>query len=275
MGRRRLLLVVTLLIGMVGSVGTGASASTAARGSFSWNDPDPALVTASVAAGRDELWVHVRPGTVRSGGLRATAAAGQRAGVRVAALGGDPNWADRGRAAALAWVSEVAAADGVDHVVLDIEPYLLPEWSRSASSQRKLVDRFVGTLAEAKKRAGSDQLTVAIPFWFDEIPASTGRGTLLDQVAAVADGLLVMAYRDTPQAQVQLVGEERRVAAATGTRLWVALELTAQDPAYISYHGRPRAEVDRAVAHLESALGEDRMFAGTVLHTLEAYQAMR
>ncbi|MTV25372.1 hypothetical protein FTX61_08120 [Nitriliruptoraceae bacterium ZYF776] len=161
----------------------------------------------------------------------------------------------------------MVATRQVTTLVLDIEPYLLADWHTPATTRRRLVERFVGTLTQAEARAGDVRVVAAAPFWFDEHPASSGSGTVLDQVARAVDGLLVMAYRDTPERVLATLDDERRVAAATSTDLWVALELTPQDPASITFHEEGRAAVD-------AALASHPTYRGTVLHTLEAYAAM-
>ncbi|MFA9428660.1 SET domain-containing protein [Egicoccus sp. AB-alg2] len=92
---------------------------------------------------------------------------------------------------------------------------------------------------------------------------------MLDKIAAVVDGIVVMAYRDTPEAQLALLGEERRVAAATGTRLWVALELTEQEPAYVRARSVGEWSTARDITSLRWRCGtipRPRMPGGPVLY---------
>jgi hypothetical protein len=266
---RTTLVVTTALLVMVGTAVSATAAGTPAPGAMTWTDPATTSVDLAVDTGHARLQVHVRPGTAGDGRLAVAAAHAAGRGVELAALAGDPTWADTHRHHLLAWIDEVVGTGLVDELVLDVEPYLLPAW-HDPTTHAALVARFAGTLELARVHAGGTTLTVAVPFWFDEI-AADGGPTLLDVVARHADHLLVMAYRDSAAGVLALLDDERRVAAATGTGLEVALELTPQEPAYVSFHGQDQGRIDAARATIDAALVGDPTYRGTTVHTLEAY----
>lgn len=135
------------------------------------------------------------------------------AGLLVVAAGGFPWWGvsdsaglpnqPTGHREGWAFYRAIAES-GVpyDGVLDDTEPYLAaPEDWRARTPER--AQDYLDFLHGVRARIGGMTLFATIPFWYDQDPAcelaldgSAVPATLDTHVAAIADGLVVMAYRD-------------------------------------------------------------------------------
>ena len=175
-------------------------------------------------------------------------------GLQVLALDGAPDYAlPSGHGDLFRMVGEVAAynnavtgAERLDGLHLDIEPYLLPQWS---DEREETVVSFLLTLDALRERTEEADLLleVAVPFWFDSVPLRRPRGdriessTLVDAVLERIDSIAVMDYRTTVDGSngvLALAESELAAAAEHGRDVWIGLETTRlPDQSYLRFRG--------------------------------------
>jgi len=118
------------------------------------------------------------------------------AGISTGPLGGDAGWLDE-PALAEAWASAaLRAARGVaDHVQLDVEPWATPAWD---TDRPGVTQRWLDLLTHVRQSLPAGvALGVDAPWWLASTPGGSGtRGTLLDDVLARVDRVVVVAFRD-------------------------------------------------------------------------------
>jgi hypothetical protein len=226
--------------------------------------------------GVDALFVHAAKDYDGDRGFEALAALvreAARQGASVTLVGGDPAWslpahsdealAFVGRAARLEARLAAAGLPRASRVLLDVEPYLLPEWR--AAPERAAGDYLgmVRALRQAGRGVGLD-VWHTIPFWFPTISVA-GRpldGLVLDE----ASGIVVMAYRDRT-ADVRALAEPLLAAGAKrGRPVVVAVETMCIDPPRVTFCGQTGAALAGALADLGRAFGPAPAFAGLAVH---------
>ncbi|AWK88134.1 hypothetical protein [Azospirillum thermophilum] len=187
-------------------------------------------------------------------------------GITVLLVGGDPGWADgRAQPPALAELLRLAAAArGVAGVQLDIEPYTLPLWKSGAEGRARIAAALADRLAEARGAlSGSGKrLGMVLHPAFANAPGA-GRGnaglgnsgldTLADAVAALSDELVVMAYRNRPDATERFAA--RLLASLDAAPKPWRFGVTVQggpEQATISYADAPYQRVKDDMAALDT-----------------------
>jgi hypothetical protein len=196
------------------------------------------------------------------------------AGIQVSFTAGEPNWVlDSHHHSALAVVegtrelNQRLAATGappVRAVQFDIEPYLLVDWKTDPLAVASQYAVLLGKLREATKR---DQLELwlTVPFWFEH---HGFRSTTLDRLAIdFADGLVVMAYRDTAARVVSAAEGVLRHADAVGRPVVVAIETSCQQPPEITFCRASQRNLTAALARIRAGLAEKfPAFSGLAVH---------
>ncbi len=261
----------------VSTVATAVPASAAAAtetSSWLWQGPDLQALDGASAAGIDTLYVHTWPDTTVDPRWDEFFAAAATADIAVHALAGDPTWASENRSHLLAWIDRVVADGRFDGIVVDVEPYLLSDWT-DRKQGRRLRASFVDTLGIAEARAGALTLRAVVPFWYDDASyAHRKRGTLLEQVVAQVDGIVVMAYRDRLDGSdgiLALAGFEVDAAAAAGVTAVIAVEARDSGTDKVDFSAEGRAALDAALATVASTWAGHPGFGGTSVHDLAAY----
>lgn len=169
-----------------------------------------------------------------------------RQGIKVHALDGSPDYTEKEldlflkRIRSFEW----------DGVHLDIEPYLSEEWTHN---QEQAVYRYEGLI----KRAAASGWTLGadIPFWYDEVPSSTGE-TLAEFVIQHTDYTVIMAYRDSAQQIMEVSSKERALGRAFEKNVWIAVETIANPEADgISFSGKSAAYFEEELKKAEKKCG--------------------
>jgi hypothetical protein len=204
-------------------------------------------------------------------------------GIQVYALGGAPNWAfpeNRQQIDELVdWVNDYNASvpelSRFMGIQVDIEPYLLPEWSTNqgtvADSWRQALEYF----HESVKKGSSMTTVAAVPFWLDSIPLSDGSGTLSDAIMAELDGTAVMSYRDQVQEVADLASEELEAGDRLGKKVWVGVETNpAPDTPYITFNEKGRQEMERQLALIDGMLKDHSSYSGIAVHDYTGWRAL-
>jgi len=210
-------------------------------------------------------------------------ARGHHEGLRVEALGGSPEWADReNHPLALAVIDAVLAFNRsappearFDGVHFDVEPYLLVEYA-DPEYRAELLSDFLQMVLECQNRLRPDRLAFScdVPAWFYPVDpevrkelAVTFQGetkTVGEHLTDLLDTVTIMDYRneaDGANGIISFGSAAVAYAASRGRKIVIGLE-TSLDPDRIVYFiaGLPADEFHRRLA--ASPLRHQRYVAG-------------
>ncbi len=204
-----------------------------------------------------------------------SAAAATR-GIRVDALGGDPDWVDDPAGVVARWLLPALATGLFTGVHVDIEPYSKPSWS---TDRPLVVEHYLSTLEAIRDSCGGASLEADIPFWFDEVPA--GASTLDREVLARTDGVTVMAYRNTAEGAdgtIALAGRVMVAAAELGRPVRVGQETTflGTDPVAVkqTFFGQTLTRLESQLDLVTAAFAATPGFSGLAIHDAVGWAAM-
>ncbi|RZS89863.1 hypothetical protein EV189_1639 [Motilibacter rhizosphaerae] len=253
---------------------TTSSASAPGRAMWLWTRDDPATVVAFARAhGVTELYAAVPPALATSPALpwaRRLSAKAHAAGLRVAALGGDPGWlADP--AGARAWMTAATATGLFDGVHVDVEPYLLPGWDSDRAGTVAAYLALLGSLHAASPLP----LTADVPFWLDGVDAGRAGPRLDVAVLARVDGVVVMSYRTTAAGVLAVGAATLAAAASAGKPARLALETNATGEGGTSLAGRSAAELAGIAAAVDAGAAGSAAYAGIAVEDYRGWAALR
>ncbi|WP_243896091.1 hypothetical protein [Paenibacillus sp. F411] len=216
---------------------------------------------------------------VRKEDYRRFAAGAYAAGIAVHALDGQPEWAyeeHRGEVShMLSWLAQYNAESQPEErfqgIQLDIEPYVLKRWERERD---QVVLEWAGNMEAwaADAAASGIPLSVAVPFWLDDIPALDDTDNfclwLQQRTAAIA----VMSYRDQGEQMYELARQELEQGEQLGTSVWIGMELADTDEGdHLTFHDQTLSQMELE-AQRASFLGRaHRSYAGLAVHHFEAW----
>lgn len=231
--------------------------------------------------------------------LDAYIAAAAASGLRVEALAGDPTWMKPTQRGATVTVMDYVTsfnaprppAARLTGLQFDIEPWVDPAWSRSATV---LTTQWLDTIASiaAKQAATAPEsrvpLTMAVPFWLDgsAAPKALNRGgvvlaptehivRLLDNGTGLGNAIAVMAYRDVvagPNGSSTLSATEVAFTEKTGGRVGtvIAQEVTNIEPAHITFWQEGRGALVAAMGELTALNAGKTSFGGFAINDFRA-----
>jgi hypothetical protein len=206
-------------------------------------------------------------------------------GIEVRALDGRPEWAweaNRHHITDLVnWVKQynasVVAEERFRGVHLDVEPYILPEWSTDQSAVvtawMDTVNMFITQVksGDATLKASSD-----IPAWLEYIPTPNHGGTLSRFMISKYDQVTLMAYRDFALGTdgiLDIVKNEIAEANQLGKSIIVGVNII-RDPEgdMVSFAEEGRAEMERQISLVYSGLQGNASFAGHAVHDYNSWR---
>ncbi|GAT67178.1 amidase [Planomonospora sphaerica] len=194
------------------------------------------------------------------------------AGIRLTALGGEPEWATD-HTAARTWQRAVLGTGLFAGSHVDVEPYALPAWQ---SDQAALAQSFVQML-QTLQADSARPLEADVPFWYGEIPTGTGT-TLADQVLAQVNGVTVMSYRDTatgPNSMTDIAADVLTRGSAAGRPVRLGAETgPLEDCPHCTFAGEEPARVTTVLAEVDAAVGAYAAFNGIAVHHYESWRTM-
>ncbi|MFK3670455.1 hypothetical protein ACI2IX_09800 [Leifsonia aquatica] len=154
--------------------------------------------------------------------LKASITALHKAGVKtVAALGGDPAWADQPDLAAT-WTRSALAAAPFDAIQFDVEPWVGAEEGDLPGIADKLAALYDAAAAEA----GSVPVGADLPWWLAAKQSPAG-GTLFDALLPHLDSVAIVAFVDHARGDdgiLALAGPAARAASAAAVPFSVGVE---------------------------------------------------
>lgn len=154
--------------------------------------------------------------------LKASITALHKAGVKtVAALGGDPAWAQQPELAAT-WTRSALAAAPFDAVQFDVEPWV----DASEDELPGIVDQLAAMYDAAAAEAGAVPVGADLPWWLAAKQNPAG-GTLFDALLPHIDSVAIVAFVDHARGDdgiIALAGPAARAASAASTPFSIGVE---------------------------------------------------
>ncbi|MBD2862350.1 hypothetical protein [Paenibacillus oceani] len=204
-------------------------------------------------------------------------------GIEVYALDGAPNWAlpeNRGQITSLiGWVKTYNATVTMNErfagIQLDIEPYLLPEWS---TDQTGVAQKWLDALRyfhDETKKAPALSTSAALPFWLDSVSLSSGV-ILGEALIAKLDEVALMSYRNQGDAVVNLVTEELAWGDKYGKKVWLSLETNAiPETPYITFYDKGKIEMDLQMSRIDELVKAHQSYAGIAVHDYTGWRDLK
>jgi len=190
----------------------------------------------------------------------------QAAGIQVAALGGDPQWAHDPQLAGQ-WASRLGTSIKFSGVHLDIEPWTLPQWTEKAH-------QLLAGLATAVGRVRAQRPELRLEVDLAAGLATThpaGFGTVLQ----AADAVTVMAYRDRSLAILEFSQSARGQLGRFQKPYRLGVDTLRQPQQSTTFYDEGRAVLEEQISAVEQALSADPWFRGMAVHDADGWQALR
>jgi|CXWL01.1.fsa_nt_gi hypothetical protein len=174
-----------------------------------------------------------------------------------------------------------ASAERFDGVNIDIEPYLLDDWSDKKTVRAIQYLELSAEFMRLKSKAG-DTLTVgpAMPFWFDGIDDIAWRGQhkrLSDHVQDIYDYVAIMDYRNFAQGSDGIIShatDELDYADGTGKKVMIGVETLQTENSKVTFYGMGYAAMNEQLRIAEAKFSSHPSFAGVSIHHFDSYRIM-
>lgn len=207
--------------------------------------------------------------------LRSAVTALHRAGVTtVAALGGDPEWAQQPDLAAT-WTTAALAAAPFDAVQFDVEP-----WVGATEDQLPGIVSQLATMYDAAARAaGPVPVGADLPWWLEAKPAAGG-GTLFRTLLPHLRSVAIVAFSDHAAGDDGIVALARPAAtAAAAARVPFSVGVETDSPEVAggpaaTFGDDTAAALEAQTALVRSALSGLSGYKGVTVEHLLAWQAL-
>jgi hypothetical protein len=174
-----------------------------------------------------------------------------------------------------------ASAERFDGVNVDIEPYLLDDWSDKKTIRATQYLELSAEFMRLKSQAG-DTLTVgpAMPFWFDGIDDIVWNGQhkrLSDHVQDIYDYVAIMDYRNFAQGSDGIIShatDELDYADATSKKVIIGVETLQTEPSKVTFYGMGYSAMNEQLMIAEKNFLSHSSFAGFSIHHFGSYRIM-
>ncbi len=173
-----------------------------------------------------------------------------------------------------------AAGERFDGVNLDIEPYLLDDWSENRALRATQYLDLAAEFMRLKRKSG-DAFAVgpAMPFWFDGIDVAwKGKSRRLsDHVQDVYDYVAIMDYRNFAEGSDGIIAhaaDELTYADRTGRSVVIGVETLLTEPRKVTFYGMGHDAMEEQLRIAEAAFASHPSFAGFAIHHLGSYRNM-
>ncbi|MCZ8513828.1 hypothetical protein O9H85_15570 [Paenibacillus filicis] len=205
-------------------------------------------------------------------------------GIAVHALDGAPQWAlpeNRQKITDLVnWVkaynASVAANERFAGIQVDIEPYLLPQWSTDQNTVVLYWQQSLKYFNDLVKKDTALTTAAAVPFWLDSITLAGGSGTLSEAIMPLLDETAIMSYRDSGQEVVQLAANELATGDRLGKMVWVGVETNpAPDTPFITFYEEGKAAMNNQLALIDGLLKDRPSYAGIAVHDYAGWRSLK
>lgn len=168
-----------------------------------------------------------------------------------------------------------------DGINLDIEPYLLDDWSTSRPLRGPQYLELSKAFMELKEKYGSGiQVGPAIPFWFSGITDVTWNNQKRqynEWIQDIYDYVAIMDYRNKAlgsDSMVSLSKEEFDYADKINKKVMIGVETIETTPEKITFYGMGIKYFKKQLALAKAEMIKHKSFGGFVIHHYESYEKM-
>ena len=185
--------------------------------------------------------------------------------------------------AIIAFNRALPAANSLEGVMYDVEPYLTKEWKSDAASREAVMLEYLDTLSQARSllhaQAPRLWLAVDIPFWWDkdelQIEFLGEEKRFSEHVQDATDFVVLMSYRRRPGEVLRTAENEINYARQTHKAIFLALETNPlSQNGEISFAGLPPRALWDAVTPLLGAAQTDDAIGGLMIHSYRGLQVL-
>jgi len=206
--------------------------------------------------------------------------------IEVIAMSGAPNWVlpehNKKLYDFIYWVKQyngrVAPEERFAGIHLDVEPYVLPQWSQDSDTVIGLwMDTVSGFVEEVKS---DTNLTVGIdmPVWLEYTHVRDGYGgrtTLSDWFIRRVDQVTLMAYLDNAKGIIESVRQELTEADRAGTPVLVAVETVDNGEFGTSFYDKGQQTMMSELNTMIQTLSGYSSFKGYSVHEWDSWMKMK
>jgi hypothetical protein len=173
------------------------------------------------------------------------------------------------------------ASSRFDGVNIDLEPYLLDDWSSALPLRVRQYLDLSAEFMRMKAAAGSSLLVgPAMPFWYngiEDVEWNGQRRRLNEHIQDMYDYVALMDYRNVaegPDGIVSLAQDELDYADRIDKKVMIGVETLETEPEKVTFFGKDEQYFETQLARAESAMIRHRSFGGFAVHHLESYRAL-
>ncbi|ASJ52410.1 hypothetical protein BP422_01955 [Brevibacillus formosus] len=231
------------------------------------------------------IYLHVEPAAVAPQMYRTFIEKANQAGIKVEALGGDPNWALTANRQSIddliSWVKAFNRSAKPDErfsgIHVDIEPYLLPAWKEDQTEIVRQWLKNVSYLAAETKKDTDLAVGADLPFWIDSVNVPGSDEKVSNWMVQRLDSITLMAYRNQALGQngiveiVEKIVDDANVRKKGSVIVGVNI-METMEGAHVSFYEEGTEEMNNQLAILQEELSNNPAFAGSAIHDYESWK---
>ena len=204
----------------------------------------------------------------------------KEANIEVQALDGAPDWNTTNFDTLWAWLNQYHQAYPTSKftaVHLDVEPYLSTRWTEN---EKQAIYQYQTLLQHAQRqtRDSGMKLEIDIPFWYDEIlyTNTLGKGNLAEWIISKADGVSIMAYRNTVPALKSITKNEMHYAKMYETPIVIGVEtMHFPEEPQLSFATKSEKSMNRMLNQVIRHYAKNRYFDGVAIHHVHSWGMLK
>lgn len=231
------------------------------------------------------IYLHAEPDAVAPQTYRTFIEKANQEGIKVEALGGDPNWAFTANRQSISdlisWVKAFNRNAKPDErfsgIHVDIEPYLLPAWKEDQAEIVRQWLKNVSYLAAETKKDTDLAVGADLPFWIDSVNVPGSDEKVSNWMVQRLDSITLMAYRNQALGQngiidlVEKIVDEANVHKKGSVVVGVNI-METMEGAHVSFYEEGTEEMHNQLAILQEQLSSNPAFAGSAIHDYESWK---
>ncbi|CAH8769976.1 SGNH/GDSL hydrolase family protein [Paenibacillus dendritiformis] len=207
------------------------------------------------------------------------------AGIEMHAMGGHPGWALQDNAPRIRRLidyvkkyNRAAEADERFHGIhLDVEPYVLPDWSSRKDEVLRQWTANMKMFVEETKRNSNLETSIDLAVWLDRtLLPDEPELSVSEWMIRTMDHVSLMAFRniaDGSNGIAAVVRDEMRMADRQGKPLIVTVEMKqSPEGGHISFFDKGSVEMEKQLSLLPELLGEFNAYIGNAVHAYDYWK---
>ncbi|MNO61158.1 hypothetical protein D3C76_517960 [compost metagenome] len=196
--------------------------------------------------------------------------------IKVYAADGAPDWALNSKLPKLTsfmtWINNyqnsVNADEKFSGIHVDIEPYLLPEWTNNFAD---LVAQWQSNIIYLSTEAQQMNLPLnaALPFWMDKYKTPDQNETISYWMISKLDSISLMTYRDKANTIFNLAQSELIEAELLNKKVYICVETKpSREGNQVTFYEEGAAYMYTQLINVRSKASSYPSFAGIAVHDL-------